>query len=111
MTTKSLTILDPAGTLVARAEVKEEGGAFAGQIDLRAMPPGLRQTFDEYEEIVNGQMFSFLDAIEERIAALQLKVVFPGGQQTAVEDLQIYPTTQRLSFRLTTRVDPAVRPS
>jgi hypothetical protein len=105
MTTKLITILDPSGNVVARAQVGEEGGRFAGEVDLRLMPRALREKFEEFEEIVNGQMFSFLDEIEEQIAALRLRVVFPGGQESGIEDLQIYPTEQRVSFRLVNAAD------
>jgi hypothetical protein len=105
MTTKLITLLDPSGNVVARAQVGEEGGLFAGEVDLRHMPRALREKFDEYEEIVNGQMFSLLDEIEGQIAALGLRVVFPGGQESGIEDLQIYPTEQRLSFRLKNPAD------
>ncbi len=95
-----VTLLDAAGTVIARAEVSEEAGRFAGLIDLRPMPAALREVFSEYEQIVNGQMFALLDPIEERIAALRLRVIFPGGQAEAVEGLQIYPAEQRISFRV-----------
>ena len=49
-------------------------------------------------EIVNGQMFSLLDEIEEQIGALRLKIRFATGYEVAIEDLQIYPTTKHISF-------------
>ncbi len=45
-------------------------------------------------------MFSLLDDIEEQISALPLKVVFGEGREACVEDLQIYPSARRVSFRL-----------
>jgi hypothetical protein len=75
-------------------------GNFAGQVDLSQMPASFRRLFDEYEAIVNGQMFSLLDAIEDRITAASVKVVFPEGREAAVQDLQVYPTTGRISFKV-----------
>ena len=109
MTMQLVTILDSAGRVVAHAEVSEGAGLFTGQVDLRAMPAALRQTFAEYEAIVNGQMFSLLDAIEGQVASLRPRVVFAGGQESTIEDLQIYPTTRRLSFRVATTADAPAR--
>ncbi len=57
--------------------------------------------FDEFEEIVNGQMFSFLDEIEGKIAVLSLKAAFDSnGSEVSVEELQVYPSTGDVSFKL-----------
>ena len=98
MSTRAVKIVDRLRNVVATAEVAERAGRFAGVIDLGPMPPGLRQKFEEYEEIVNGQMFSLLDEIEGQVRALSLKVVFEGGREASVEDLQVYPRTGRVSF-------------
>lgn len=100
MSTKFVNLVDQSQHVVATAHVAEKEGCFAGVIDLTPMPEALRQKFEEYEEIVNGQMFSLLDEIEEQIGALPLKVVFPEGHEACVEDLQIYPSTQRVSFKV-----------
>jgi len=69
-------MIDQCRDVVALAQVTERGECFAGLIDLSQMPANLRRKFEEYEEIVNGQMFSLLDEIEEQIGAIPLKVVF-----------------------------------
>jgi hypothetical protein len=96
--------------LVATALVEAKDGRFSGQIDLTPTPTSIRKLFEEYEEIVNGQMFSFLDGIEERIADLALKVVFVEGREGSVEDLQIYPNTGRVSFRVVQLAPVQTRP-
>jgi hypothetical protein len=93
-------LIDPAKNVVATAQVQAEEGYFAGQIDLGRMPPPMRRTFAEYEEIVNGQVFSLLDEIEERVRALGIQVVFEGRQAGDVEDLHIYPGTGLVSFKV-----------
>jgi hypothetical protein len=94
-------LLDQSRTPVATAQVTAEDGFFSGKVDLSSMPPALRQTFEEYEELVNGQMFSLLDEIEERIAAVPIVVVFEDSREARVTDLQIYPSTGLVSFRVT----------
>jgi hypothetical protein len=100
MSTQIVKIIDPCQQVVATAQVAKRGARFAGVIDLSPMPASLRQKFEAYEEIVNGQIFSLLDEIEEQIRSLPLKVVFNEGAETAVEDLQIYPSTRRVSFKI-----------
>lgn len=99
MTSHAIKLIDQAGNVVATGRVTAQNGHFAGEVDLGPMPSPLRQKFEEYEEIVNGQAFSLLDEIEQQIGALPLQVVFEGGRAARVEDLQIYPTTGLWSFR------------
>jgi hypothetical protein len=96
----TVKIIDPCRKVVATAQVAKRGDRFAGLIDLNFSPVSLRQQFEEYEEIVNGRMFSLLDEIEEQIGACALKVVFEDGSEAAVVDLQVYPSTGRVSFKI-----------
>jgi hypothetical protein len=45
-------------------------------------------------------MFSLADEIEEKIGAIPLRVVFPNGLTAYVDDLQVYPNTKRVSFKV-----------
>jgi hypothetical protein len=92
---------------VATAQVVKQGEGFTGWIDLSPMPTSLQQKFLEYEEIVNGQMFSLLDEIEEQIRALLLKIRFDTGHEAVIEDLQIYPSTNRISFKFVKEPAPS----
>ena|SRR5947209_11479574 len=100
MSTETVKIIDSSRKVVATAQVAEREEGFAGLVDLSPMPASLREKFDEYEEIVNGQMFSLLDEIEEQIRAFPLRVVFEDGLESSMEGLQIYPSSRRVSFRL-----------
>ena len=100
MTARSIKLIDSSGRLVAEGHVDANEDRLDGRLDLRAMPPSLRQVFQEYEEIVNGQIFSLLDEMEERIHALALKVVLEGAGEATVEDLQLYPSTGLVSFKI-----------
>jgi hypothetical protein len=99
MNAETVKIIDPCRDVVATAQVIRQGNRFVGVVDLDSTPPGLREQFEEYEGIVNGQEFSLLDQIEEQIEAVGLTVVFEDGSVTAVEDLQVYPSTGRVSFK------------
>lgn len=76
MYTHMAQLLDPGRTVVATEQVVEQGRKYSGRIDLSLMPVALQQKFRKYEEIVNEQMFSLLDEIEEQISALRLKIRF-----------------------------------
>ena len=100
MISQRVTLIDQERQVVATAQVAEQGGTFAGRINLSPMPVQLRRLFEEYEEIVNTQTFSLLDEIEEKIEMLHLKAVFEGGHEAALADVQIYPGTNKVSFQV-----------
>jgi hypothetical protein len=96
---QTVRIVDQARKVVAVAQVEDKGSYFSGAVDLDPMPADLRQRFEEYESIVNDQVFSLLDAIEGQISALSFKAVFDDGREILVEDLQIFPKGGTVSFR------------
>lgn len=81
-------------------QVSDEGAYFGGTIDLAATPTNIRALFEEFEEIVNGQMFALLDGVQDRIAALRLKAVCESTEEVAIGDLQAFPSTGDVSFRV-----------
>jgi len=100
MISQRVTLIDQGRQVVATAQVAEQDGAFAGRIDLGPMPVPLQRLFEEYEEIVNTHMFSLLDESEAKIEALHLKGVFEDGHEAALTDVQIYPSTKKVSFQV-----------
>ena len=100
MTNRSVTIIDRGRDVVAMADVELIGGHYSGRVDLNRMSPTLRRLFEEYEDVVNGQVFSLLDQVEDQIAALSLSAVFDEGCEASVEDLQIFPEEGTISFRV-----------
>src|SRR5262249_42960573 len=102
-----VTLIDADRRVIATAQVAKEEGRYCGTIDLRPMPQETRRLFDEFEEIVNGQMFSFLDDIEDRISDLSLRVVFGDGAEAPINAVQIYPGGGRISFRLAKNATPS----
>jgi hypothetical protein len=100
MISQRVTLIDQGRQVVATAQVTEQDGSFIGRIDLRPMPVSLRRLFEEYEEIVDTHTFSLLDEIEEKIENLHLKVIFEDGHEAALVDVQIYPSTNKVSFQV-----------
>jgi hypothetical protein len=102
MTERSVRFRDASGKVIATARVSDEGDHWGGAIDLTATPARLRAIFDEFEEIVNGQMFSFLDEIQAKVRALGLTAEFEDNFTAPANDLQVFPSTGEVSFKLAT---------
>ena len=100
MISHRVTLIDQGQRVIAAVQVAKQDGAFVGRIDLSLIPVPLRRLFEEYEEIVNTQAFSLLDEIEEKLENLHLKVVFEDGSEAALADVQIYPSTKKVSFQV-----------
>ncbi len=100
MTLQPMYLLDSTHGKIAQLIVADTGTQYEGAIDLGTTSPELKKLFEEYEEIVEGQMFSLLDAIEEKIVAFSFKVSFENGTEGDIEDLQVYPSTGAVSFKV-----------
>jgi hypothetical protein len=79
MTTPPLYLVGQSAKTVAVLNVEPGGDRYLGTICLDATPPQLKHLFEEFEENVEGQMFSLAGEIEEKIGAIPLRVVFPNG--------------------------------
>ncbi len=73
---------------------------FSGTIDLACAPDNVRKLFGEFEETVNGQEFGCLDELQDRIDALHAVVEFRDGGEAPITDLQVFPSTGKVSFRV-----------
>ena len=100
MAARHVKLIDPSRQVLAVGQGVVNHDRFEGQVDARALSPSLYRIFQEYEEIVNGQIFSLLDEMEERIRALGIKAVLDGGDEARIEDLQLYPSTGLISFKI-----------
>jgi hypothetical protein len=87
MTAQLTYLVDPSLARIATLNVRPEGDLYRGTINLDAAPAHLKRLFEEFEENVEGQMFSLADEVEAKIEALRLKVVFADGTEAPVEDL------------------------
>jgi hypothetical protein len=102
MTDQTVRLRDTSGKVIATTRVSDEGDHWGGTIDLTPTAPSIRAIFDEFEEIVDQQMFSFIDEIQAKIRALGLIAVFEDGFTAPATDLQVYPSTGEVSFKLAT---------
>jgi hypothetical protein len=100
MKARTVRLIDATGRPLGTGQLDEQGEHFAGTLDSLALPLDMKALFEEFEEIVNGQMFSFLDAIQAKINSLGIKVIFDDGSEAYVRDLQIFPSTGDFSFKL-----------
>ncbi len=56
------------------------GNVFTGRILKNAFPPGLAVLLDAYKTMVNGQVLSMLDPVEEEISGYQLVLQSNGAK-------------------------------
>jgi hypothetical protein len=93
-------LIDASSARIGTLNTTWDNGVFRGTICLDAAPPQLKRLFEEFEENVEGQMFNLADEIEKKISSLKLRIVFANGQEAPVEDLQVFPSTGRVSFKV-----------
>ncbi len=86
--------------MVATADVEFQNGINSGSANVDPMPEPLRRLFEEYEAIVNDQILSLLDQIEDQIGAIPFLVVFGDGRELQARDLQIFPRGGTISFKV-----------
>ncbi len=87
------------GKSIARFSGRRENEIFLGDlvVDVSGEWNDLVVTF---EELVNGQVLSGLDSVHCTIEQIQAYAAFDGTErEVAVADLQIFPTSMKLSFR------------
>jgi hypothetical protein len=98
MSAQPIHLLDQSRTRIASLSVAAVGSHYEGDVSLDATPSNLMKLFEQYEEIVEGQMFGLLDSIEENIADAGLRVAFEDGTEADVDDLQVFPSRKAISF-------------
>jgi hypothetical protein len=99
MTLRPIHLIDSAATKLAALEVAPVNDHFEGTIAVERLPSNLRSLFQEFEEVIEGQMFSLLDGIEDQIRAAGLHVLYENGLKAPITDLQVYPSTGAVSFK------------
>lgn len=106
MKTQTVRLIDGSGNVLAVAHVVNEGGHYGGTIDLNDTAADVRALFEKFDEIVNGQQFSLLQGIQDKINSLSVKAVLDNGDEACVNDLQVFPSTGDVSFRLAEALAP-----
>src|SRR4051812_23234344 len=105
--TEPINILDSTGKVVATASVEDTGSHYSGTVDIRYMPVALRELFGEFEDLVNDQVLSRLDEIEQRIQHTAFIAEFSDGSRANARDIQIFPKGGTISFRASREVSVA----
>jgi hypothetical protein len=100
MKEQTVKLVDGSHNVLAIASIAEGDEGYCGTIDLGPMPNAMRAVFTEFEQIVNNQMFSLLDEIEAKIDSIPIKAVFENAFEVPIRDLQIYPSTSAVSFKV-----------
>lgn len=93
-------LMDQQTRKVASLNVSETKGGFQGSICLEMTPQEIQGVFQKFEEVIEGQMFSLLDEVEEEIEKLSLQVVFENEDVFPVADLQVFPSRNVVSFQV-----------
>lgn len=109
MNLHNVKLIDSSRQVVAVAQLAVAENAYRGQIDLGRMPADLRTLFNEFEDVVNGQMFSLADEVEDKIASLGIRAVFDNGREYYVKNLQIFPCTGEVSLKLASEASSMVK--
>jgi hypothetical protein len=97
---RTFTLIDQSRTIMAAGQMADELIHYAGTADLASTPPALRALFDEFEEAVNDQMFPVADEVQAKIGSYGIRAHFEEGLEADVKDLQIFPSTGDVSFKL-----------
>jgi hypothetical protein len=101
MNPEQLTLVDSAGKAVAELTVtSQEDGWYFGKIDSQQFPTDLGEALAWYDEVVEHQMLSFLDAALARVEQFGLTVRYANGILRKVFSLQISKANE-VSFRST----------
>src|SRR5258708_980389 len=94
-----LTLIDAAGNALAELEVTAtEDGWFAGTVLSQQLPPKLKDALDWYDEIIDGQMLSYLDQATDAVEQFGLRVRERNGSARKVFSLHINKQSE-VSFR------------
>ncbi len=96
---RPLSLVQPTAGKIVSFDVALSDALYRGTASLDHTPPTIRRLFECFEEYVNGQVFPLADEVEEEIDALGLRIAFADGSESPAEDLQVYPSTGRVSFR------------
>ena len=96
-----LYLVNSTGRVLAELDVKSaDGDLYVGNIISNSFDDSMRKLFQAYSDIVNNQMLSYMDEIEERIRTYKFGVsVKIPLEYTPIYDLQIF-NDNNISFRV-----------
>ena len=97
---QTINLIDARQNVVAVATVDDKGSYFSGTVSVDRMPEPMLKTFEQYESLINDQVLSLLDEIEQCIDGMLLTAVFGDGHAIFAADLQIFPKAGTISFKV-----------
>ncbi|GEM_PF-5191330 len=104
---EKLTLIDAEGNPLAHLEAMADGNDwFVGKVVSEQFPAPLKDALAWYDEVVEGQMLSYLDAAAEAVAQFGLRVRHPDGTSRPVFSLHIDKQND-VSFRISPVPPPA----
>src|SRR2546427_217949 len=107
MNDERLTLIDADGNALAELAVTtSETDWYTGKLLSQQFPPKLRDALAWYDEVIEGQMLSYLDRATDAVEQFGLRVRHPNGTAQKVYSLHINKQNE-VSFR-TSPVPPAV---
>ena len=94
-------LVDSKGRSLGSVDVSWVGTLYVGDVDLSGVDSDLVSLFDEYEDVVMGQVLSLLDEQEDSMSKLGARFVSDDNLHVLyVCDLQMYPKQRRVAFRI-----------
>jgi hypothetical protein len=97
---KIVYFLGSDGSILAESRLNhEEEGWFSGTIVWQRFPVEIKKALDWYDEVVQGQMLSYLDEAEAAVRKFELTAKFPDGSTHKTYALNIGPSNS-VSFRI-----------
>ena len=100
MSDRPIQLVDLSDNKVADLDVRLVDGTYRGTINLDATPAEMKALFQEYEELVESQIFNLADKVEQKIAMTDLCSISASGLIQLVTELRVYPSTGRVSFKI-----------
>ena len=96
---KRITLYDRDHNILGIATVQDRGDFYAGYVDTSKMPAAARWTFERYEKLLNDEVLSMLDVIEQEIANMGIVSVDDDAVITTLQDVKLLPKAGTVSFR------------
>jgi hypothetical protein len=110
MTAENVALADDAGNVVAELLLThEDDGWFTGTVLSQRLPPHVKEALDWYDEVVENQMLSYLDAAAANVEKWGLCLRHDNASLRKVYALHIDKQHQ-VSFRTTPVPPPAWLP-
>jgi hypothetical protein len=107
MSDEKLTLIDADGNPLAELEVTaREDDWFTAKLLSQQFPPKLKDALAWYDEIIEGQMLSYLDRAADAVAQFNLRVRDANGVVRKVFSLHVNKQSE-VSFRTSPVPPPA----